>query len=161
MEVSETGDLANRMAHEAMIKGPSGAMDLVHGASRVFVVMQLCDKNGTPKIVDTCTLPLTGRAVVHRVITDLGVIDVTPAGLELIETAAGISSEDVQSRRAAHLIVRPTALTPAWRTRAPPFPHPHWAQNHGGAQTDSGIRTLWIRREVDRRLSRRHESLCQ
>ena len=104
MEVSEKGDLANWMIPGKKVKGMGGAMDLVVGVQRVVVLMEHCAKDGTPKIVSECSLPLTGQAVVHRVITDLGVMDITAEGIELIELADGVTVEKIQAASGVKLI---------------------------------------------------------
>jgi 3-oxoacid CoA-transferase subunit B len=104
MEVDEKGDLANWMIPGKLVKGMGGAMDLVAGVGRVVVVMDHTNKHGDSKLLKECTLPLTGKAVVDRVITNLGVLDVVEGGLKIVETADGVTEADLRAATLATIV---------------------------------------------------------
>ncbi len=104
MEVAENGDLANWMIPGKLVKGMGGAMDLVAGVGRVVVVMDHTSKHGESKVLKSCTLPLTGQGVVNRIITNLGVLDVVPGGLKLVELADGVTEAELRAATEATLV---------------------------------------------------------
>ena len=104
MEVAENGDIANWMIPGKLVKGMGGAMDLVAGVKRIVVVMDHCNKKGETKVLKACTLPLTGKGVVNRIITDLCVFDVVNGGLKVVELAPGVSLQDVKENTEATIV---------------------------------------------------------
>ncbi len=108
MQVSERGDLANWMIPGKRVKGMGGAMDLVSGVRRVIVLMEHTAQNGSAKLLRNCTLPLTGTHVVNRIITDLGVLDVTPSGFEMVELATGVTRQQIEQQTEAPLLFNDT-----------------------------------------------------
>ena len=110
MEVSETGDLANWMIPGKKVKGMGGAMDLVAGVQKIVVLMEHSAKDGSPKIVKNCSLPLTGQGVVDRIITELGVMDITAEGVKLIELASNVTLEQIKAATGVDLIINEVEL---------------------------------------------------
>ena len=104
MEVAENGDLANWMIPKKLVKGMGGAMDLVAGVKRVVVVMDHTNKAGESKVLKSCTLPLTGQSVVNRIVTNLGVLDVVPGGLKIVETAYGVTEDELRAATEATIV---------------------------------------------------------
>ncbi|CDO27645.1 CoA transferase subunit B [Mycolicibacterium porcinum] len=121
MQVAANGDLANWMVPGSMVKGMGGAMDLVNGAGRVIVLMDHISKSGAAKLVSACDLPITGKGVVSRVITDLGVFDVAGDGFDLLELAPGVEYDHVVANTAAPVIYPPRSAANSARDRTPSF----------------------------------------